>query len=137
MHPDTWVLPGGGVDHGEHPRDAVRREVYEETGLHVDPGDLVEVTSRHFTGARPDGLVEDFHGIAIVYDATVSDVSRGVEPHVTEVDGSTDRSAWVSLDEVAGLPLGHTAHTALTLLGLDLPALAPFTPSPSSGRSPS
>src|SRR4029453_8797043 len=30
-----WFLPGGGVDHGEHPVQAVIREVAEETGLQV------------------------------------------------------------------------------------------------------
>jgi 8-oxo-dGTP pyrophosphatase MutT (NUDIX family) len=29
-----WVLPGGGIDPGEEPCDAVVREVLEETGLH-------------------------------------------------------------------------------------------------------
>jgi 8-oxo-dGTP pyrophosphatase MutT (NUDIX family) len=30
-----WLTPGGGVENGEHPRDAARREVYEETGIEI------------------------------------------------------------------------------------------------------
>ena len=30
-----WDLPGGGLDHGENPRDAIVREVAEETGYTV------------------------------------------------------------------------------------------------------
>jgi 8-oxo-dGTP pyrophosphatase MutT (NUDIX family) len=30
-----WTLPGGGIDHGEHPDDAVHRETFEETGLEL------------------------------------------------------------------------------------------------------
>ncbi|MGW7099200.1 NUDIX hydrolase [Streptomyces sp. NPDC054838] len=31
--PEYWTLPGGGVEPGEEPQEAVRREVAEETGL--------------------------------------------------------------------------------------------------------
>ena len=34
---DTLVLPGGAVEAGEHPAEACRREVAEETGLDISP----------------------------------------------------------------------------------------------------
>jgi ADP-ribose pyrophosphatase YjhB (NUDIX family) len=38
-----WVLPGGIVELDEDPRDTVRREVLEETGIVVEPGQLTGV----------------------------------------------------------------------------------------------
>ena len=37
---NVWVAPGGAVDPDEAPQDAVVREVWEETGLLVEPTEL-------------------------------------------------------------------------------------------------
>ena len=38
-----WSVPGGMLELGEKLRDGVRREVLEETGVHVEPGDVLDV----------------------------------------------------------------------------------------------
>ena len=39
--PRWWITPGGGVEPGEDDVDAAVRELFEETGAHVAPSELV------------------------------------------------------------------------------------------------
>ena len=97
---ELWTLPGGGIDHGEHPRDAVVREVHEETGLDVEVGETARVYSLHLPAVWRDGRRVDAHALRIVYDGTVP--VDAPEPRVVEVDGSTVDAAWVPLADVLG-----------------------------------
>ncbi|HEY6932281.1 MAG TPA: NUDIX domain-containing protein [Marmoricola sp.] len=96
-HSGSWTLPGGGIDHGESPRQAVVREAREETGLSVRVGALLGVDDVHFSGTAPNGRLEDFHGIHLVFAATVPD---DAEPRVVESGGTTDAVAWVKVADV-------------------------------------
>ncbi|MEU4239390.1 NUDIX domain-containing protein [Actinoplanes sp. NPDC026619] len=109
--PGLWTLPGGGVEQGEHPDDAVIREFFEETGLSVRRAGLRAVTADVFR--LPNGHLE--HTDRILYDVTVVGGSL-----TAEVGGTTDQVAWVDPSTV---PL--MAFTADQLgLPADFPALS-------------
>jgi 8-oxo-dGTP diphosphatase len=115
---ELWTLPGGGLDHGEDPRDAVLREVQEETGLEADVGETARVYSAHLPGVWRDGRRVDAHALRIVYDGWVApDAPR---PRVVEVDGSTSEAAWH--------PVSHVLDGTLPVAPLVLEALADHQP---------
>lgn len=97
-----WTMPGGGVEFTETVSEAIIREVYEETGFHVELGGLLLVdswyTEKHEVRDRP------FKAVRVVHLARVVGGSLGT----TEENGSTDEARWFPIDEVAGL-----ARTAL------------------------
>lgn len=51
-----WAFPGGGQEIGESATDTVRREVYEEMGLQIEPQRLIGIyTSSEFDKTYPNG----------------------------------------------------------------------------------
>lgn len=115
-HPGEWMLPGGGVDHGEDPRAAVVREVAEECGLACVVGEVLDVGSLHFEGTAPSGRREDFHGVGLVFEAEVVGTDA---PRVVEVGGTTDLAVWVPIER-----LGDADHPVRDVVRLALAARA-------------
>ncbi len=113
--PGTWTLPGGGLDPGESPGQAVLREVLEETAHELVGPRLIHVDSWRFTGRSPAGRLEDFHGIGLIYAASVAAVR---DPEVLDVGGSTAAAAWVPLADLPDLPLGRRRAWLLQVLGV-------------------
>jgi 8-oxo-dGTP diphosphatase len=108
---ERWTLPGGGIDFGEHPRDAVVREVYEETGLDAEVGEHAWIDSALIAGGEDGG---QRHAVRIVYDGWVG--ADAPEPRVVETDGSTVDARWHRLDDVIS---GRVPVVPLVLDALD------------------
>lgn len=113
-HLHGWTLPGGGIDPGEDPRDAVVREVMEETGLEAKVGRLLGVDSRVMVREEVSADANpELHTIRIVYRATVVD-----GPLRNEVGGSSDEARWVSLKDLKDLKTLSLVQTALRMAGI-------------------
>jgi ADP-ribose pyrophosphatase YjhB (NUDIX family) len=59
-----WSVPGGMLELGEKLRDGVRREALEETGVEVEPGEVLDVFDSIFTDV--EGRTQ-YHYVLIDY----------------------------------------------------------------------
>jgi 8-oxo-dGTP diphosphatase len=82
-----WDLPGGFLEEGEHPLDGLRRELLEETGLDVEPGDFIGIWMDRY------GDGEDAHATLNLYWA-----ARVLAGDATAADDVTELG-WFAPDE--------------------------------------
>lgn len=99
--PGTWGFPGGHLEFGETIFETARRETKEETGLDVEPTELLCVADELY--AVPEGRHYLCVGIKAAY--------HGGEPALTEPDRFAEWG-WFPLD---ALPVPLLEGTALIL----------------------
>jgi 8-oxo-dGTP diphosphatase len=90
-----WSVPGGMLELGEKLRDGVRREVLEETGLKVEPGDVLDVFDSIF---RDEKGRTQYHYVLIDYLCRLVSGEAKAGSDVSEV-------RWVQEDELAAMEL--------------------------------
>jgi 8-oxo-dGTP diphosphatase len=90
-----WSLPGGILEVGETLDEAIRREVREETGLVVEPVEVVELFER---------IMRDAEGRAEYHYVLVDYLCRVTGGKLEAADDAS-RAQWFEREELVGLRL--------------------------------
>tara|TARA_Y100000310_G_scaffold338685_1_gene429106 strand:+ start:497 stop:862 length:366 start_codon:yes stop_codon:yes gene_type:complete len=108
-HPNTWEMPGGGVEYGEKNHEALVREVKEEHGVEIEVLDLLEIS---------DGIRSDIgqHWVAVAYTCNI--VSG--EPEIAEPD-NIQAIGWYTLEEADKLNLSEGTRKYLEKIKKNYP----------------
>jgi 8-oxo-dGTP pyrophosphatase MutT (NUDIX family) len=104
-HPDkpqgnTWTIPGGKLDPGETPHQGAAREVFEETGIFINPDELEAIDSMYVRSAHN----YIFHRFRKRF-ATLPIINLGLAEHT--------QARWVTISEALALPLIGGGREAL------------------------
>ena len=91
---NTWCIPGGKLERGEIPMQAVIREVWEETGLLLEPESLTYCKKVFVRFPNKDFILHLFH-------AGLTEISKQLEISSEEHSGYR----WVSVEEALRMPL--------------------------------
>ncbi len=112
-----WSIPGGMLELGEKLRDGTRREVLEETGLTVEPGEVLEVFDSIF--ADEQGRTQ-YHYVLIDYLCVCRSGQATAGSDVSDV-------RWVTEEDLVGLGLRESIE-GVVRKGLSLASAVSKTP---------
>ncbi|BAU29577.1 8-oxo-dGTP diphosphatase [Aneurinibacillus soli] len=86
--PGMWEFPGGKIEAGESPQDALRREIKEELGIEITVGELIaDVT----------------HEYPAVIVRLLTYYARMINSEVVPIAAEHEKLEWLGRDELAKL----------------------------------
>ena len=90
-----WSIPGGALEVGETLREGVMREALEETGIAVEPGDLLGVYDR---------VLRDSDGRTLYHYVLIDFLCRRLDGE-PRPSGDAEEARWFTREEASKLPL--------------------------------
>jgi 8-oxo-dGTP diphosphatase len=100
-----WSIPGGALEVGEMVREAAVREVKEETGLGVEPAELLGVYDR---------VLRDDAGRILYHYVLIDFLCRRVAGE-SQPAGDAEEARWFTPEEAGKLPLAKDTAEVIRL----------------------
>ena len=110
--PPFWVTPGGECEPEESFEEAARRELFEETGLTIDPGEQVARTTPQFVTVEGEPIQADER----YFLARVRDEKISTAHHTALEQQVMTRHRWFTLDEIPDWPEAIFPETLVAIL---------------------
>ena len=98
-----WSIPGGVLEVGETLRAGVAREALEETGLVVEPGEVLEVLDR---------IVRDSQGRVQFHYVLIDFLCRPTGGEL-RAGGDAEEARWISAAEIEAFAVADSAAAVL------------------------